>query len=159
MSRFPSIVLVTCGALGGLVAIGCGDVSPSVEIVKTTPTRLDPSRDTADDLHVTVRYQDADGDLGGGVAEIHDCRGADLLTRLSLPHLASQAGVDAEVSIEGELELVVADVGVHETPSSAAKVCRDLEATATAFCVVLVDAAGNRGDGACTVPIEVIAGE
>jgi hypothetical protein len=133
---------------------GCGsdDPAPTVTVMAATPESLAPDDDTRDDLTITVRYADADGDLGTGIAQVHDCRAADLITELPIPAIAP-AQLEGE-HITGTLELHVNDVGaVVET--GVPEVCADLGITDLAgdeavFCVVLVDAAGHEGPGDCT---------
>jgi hypothetical protein len=146
--RITPILLVAAVA-------GCSDdsVTPSVTITNATPETLLPDDDLLDDLTITVRYDDGDGDLGGGIAEIHDCRADGLVTELPIPQIAPSPGDH----ITGTLDLHVNDVGAV---SSAAlpEVCEELGvaelgANEAVFCVILVDAAGNRGAGDCTVPI------
>ena len=140
-----------------LLGAACSDpaAAPTVEILEAAPELLVPDDDAADDLTLVVRYHDGDGDLGEGVAEVIDCRAEGLVTRLALPPIASDEAVANGVPIEGELELLVADVG-RVTPAAAAPAaCAALGvaapvAGAVRFCVVLIDAAGHRGQGACT---------
>ena len=137
----------------GLALAACGsDPAPTVEIVEASPTELDPAMDEKDDLTIVVRYLDEDGDLGGGFAEVHDCRASGVVNRLALPGIASEAAVDEEVRIEGQLRLVVADVGVV-APGAMPDVCDN----ASSFCVVLTDAAGNKSEPACTGAISIAA--
>ena len=65
--------------------------------------------------------------------------------------------IDEMVPIEGQLELVVTDVGEVAPGSSASPVCADLGIGAgeTVFCVVLTDAAGNTGPGDCTPSLTI----
>jgi hypothetical protein len=142
-----------------LVACGGGDPAPSAVIEAYTPESLDPADDRADDLTLTVAYEDGDGDLGGGVATVTDCRTAELATVLELPPIASEEGVEANVPISGTLDLVVADVDVV-TIDVAPAVCAELGAPAlsagqAAFCVVLTDAGGVSGAGDCTGAIAI----
>jgi hypothetical protein len=147
----PSSVSLVAGVLAALVLSGCGDDgAPTVEIVDASPTQLDPSNDTQDDLTIVVRYVDEDGDLGGGVAEVHDCRAAGVVSRLSLPEIASAEAVEEAVQIEGQLSLVVSDVG-EVAPGALPEACE----AANAFCVVLVDSAGNASEAACTSAISI----
>ena len=133
---------------------GAGDLAPSVTVLEVTPDVLDPAVDDADDVAIRVAYRDGDADLGGGRAEIQDCRAADLRTELGLPAIASMAAVEEGVPIEGELTLTVADVGIVVGDATAAAPCELLpEPATTTFCVVLVDAAGNRGGADCTPAI------
>jgi hypothetical protein len=107
----------------------------------------------ADQLTIRVQYRDADGDLGGGVAEVQDCRAESLLTRLPLPPIASQEAVQKGVSIEGELELLVSHVSLVDPESPLPAICVGQDAprrNQTAFCVILVDSAGNRSAIGCT---------
>jgi hypothetical protein len=138
-----------------LAACGDPDVAPSATITATTPDSLAPDDDANDDLTITVRYDDGDGDLGEGIAEVHDCRSGDLITELLIPAIAPDGIVGDHIT--GTLELHVNDVGAIEAPALS-PVCgelgiQDVSATAATFCVVLVDVAGHRGDGDCTPAI------
>lgn len=142
--------------LAALPFAGCSDENPSptVTITAATPDTLRPDDDLLDDLTITVEYADGDGDLGGGAAEVHDCRAGGLVTALLIPKIAPTASVAAKTSITGTLDLHVNDVGALAT-ATLAPACAELGAAAptsteTAFCVILVDAAGHRGDGDCT---------
>lgn len=147
-----------CLAVSLLVGCGDDDPAPTVEIMEVTPESLDPSSDAADDLSIVVRYADSDGDLGGGTADVHDCRAADLVTSMQIPPIASEEAVAEGVAIEGMLELVVADIGDVTVDSAAPPACADLGVEAPSagqavFCVILTDAAGNAGVGDCTDPV------
>jgi len=140
--------------------VGCGGAAPTVEILEVTPEALVASDDAKDDLSVVVRYSDPDGDLGEGVAAIHDCRVDRLVTELAIPRIANADGVDHGVPIEGELTLVLADVGAVTAAAEPPAKCAELGATAPVggaqvFCIVLIDAAGNESEGACTAAILV----
>jgi hypothetical protein len=107
-----------------------------------------------------VKYTDGSGDLGGGRAEVHDCRGASIVTALVIPPIASEEGVSEGVSIEGELNLLVADIGAS-AGGGASSVCTESGAggpsgEALPFCVILVDKGGERSEGACTAPIRIV---
>lgn len=146
MRHLLLIALVTCAACGD------ADPTPTATITAATPETLAPDDDARDDITITVRYDDGDGDLGDGVAEIHDCRADDLITVLPIPAIAP-AGVVGE-HITGTIELHVNDVGAI-TSTALPEVCADLGVdelggAETVFCVILVDAAGNRGAGDCT---------
>lgn len=137
-----------------LVAACSDDPAPLATVEAATPDRLTMSDDGADDLTITVKYEDADGDLGGGVADVFDCRNSALLTSLPIPQIAPDGVVDEMAKITGRLELHVNDVGEASTLALPAE-CSDLgiaaqTATTTVFCIVLVDAAGHRGGGDCT---------
>ncbi len=131
------------------------DPAPHASIKSVTPDALTASDDTLDDLTITLTYDDGDGDLGGGTAEVHDCRSDDLMTELAIPGIAKAKGNH----ITGTLELHVNDIGV-EPAGTLPSACSELGVAAlasgqTVFCVVLVDAAGHRGTGACTQPIAI----
>jgi hypothetical protein len=136
-----------------LAACGSDDPAPTVTVMTATPESLAPDDDTRDDLTITVRYDDADGDLGTGIAQVHDCRADDLITELPIPAIAPPQ-LEGKERITGTLELHVNDVGaVLETGLPG--VCADLGIAELAgdeavFCVVLVDAAGHEGPGDCT---------
>jgi len=113
-----------------------------------------PSDNALDDLVITVEYDDGDGDLGGGVAQVYDCRAEGRRTDLSLPQIAPAVVVEEGRHITRTLELHVNGVGTI-TAAAPPMACRDLGidgvgADAAVFCVVLVDAAGHEGDGDCT---------
>ena len=137
-----------------LVLVGCSDASdtPSVTFKSATPEELVTSDDLLDDVTITVDFDDGDGDLGQGTAEIHDCRADGIVTELPIPAIAPESRVGDHIS--GTLELHVNDVGMITLGTQPA-VCKDLgvaslDATQTVFCVVLVDAKGHRADGDCT---------
>lgn len=153
--------LLVLSALALAVLSGCGGETPTVEIVSASPAQLLASDDAKDDLTILVKYADPDGDLGQGVASIHDCRAEGVVTRLPIPRIANDEAVLQGVAIEGELTLTVADVGSVTPSSSVPGVCADLgvsapEDGAQAFCVVLTDAAGNESEGACTEAIAIL---
>lgn len=144
-----SALLVAC--------TGDEDPAPTATVVTATPDTLHPDDDLLDDLTITIEYADDDGDLGGGTAEVHDCRGDGLVTALAIPAIAAPAAVAARTPITGTLELHVNDVGAL-TAAAAAAACTELDApvptaTETTFCVILVDVAGHRGEGDCTAAI------
>jgi len=135
----------------------CGDVSdaPSATVKTATPDELVTSDDALDDVTITVDFDDGDGDLGLGFAEVHDCRADGIVTELVLPAIAPESRIGEHIS--GTLELHVNDVGAITLGTQPA-LCADLgvkslAADQTVFCVVLVDQKGHRGDGDCTKPI------
>jgi len=137
--------------------VACSDVgnTPEVTVTAATPDTLRPDDDTRDDLTITVDYDDGDGDLGGGIAEVHDCRAEDLITALPIPDIAPDSVIGEHIT--GTLELHVNDVGAI-TSSALPALCADLGVaelgpTETVFCIVLVDAAGHSGSGDCTSSI------
>lgn len=149
--RTSLFVLLATAACGG------GDATPSVSVETATPEALVPSDDTLDDLTITVHYDDGDGDLGGGLAEVQDCRAESLLISLAIPPIAPPDVVKDKTSITGTLDLHVNDVGDFATealPAACADLgVADLAAGQTVFCVTLTDASGHRGDGDCTAAI------
>jgi hypothetical protein len=150
--------MVLLGLLGLLGAACAGDPAPSATIDSVTPDRLIPSDDSLDDLTITLRYDDSDGDLGGGVADVYDCRTDGVMIELAIPPIAA----DKDLHITGTLELHVNDIGALATgvlPQPCADLgVKPLAANDAVFCVVLVDAAGHRGGGDCTKPIELVTG-
>lgn len=139
---------------------GCaGSSAPTVEIIQASPEVLSASDDARDDLTITVRYFDPDGDLGQGTARIVDCRAEGLVTLLPIPRIAGDEAV-GRVPIQGEISLVVSDIGVSPASGAVPPACAELGVEAAtegagAFCVVLVDAAGHESDAACTKTIAV----
>ena len=143
-----------------VLVAACSDAAsePSATVVSAAPDTLYLGDDTRNDLSVVVAYADGDGDLGRGVARVHDCRATDVVTELLLPSIATDEAVGEGVAITGELELRVNDVGDVTLAASAPPVCADLGAPApvagaAVFCVVLVDSAGHEGPGDCTSPL------
>ena len=153
--------ILVASLLLSLSLLGCaGGSVPVVEIVDASPEALSASDDGKDDLTIVARYEDPDGDLGQGIARIFDCRAEGLVTELSIPRIANDEAVAQGAPIEGEMALVVADVGAVAASESVPAACADLGISAPsggaqAFCVVLVDAAGNESEGACTKPISI----
>jgi hypothetical protein len=140
-----------------LLAGACAsdDPAPTVHVVSATPDQLDPANDLTDDVQILVEYNDADGDLGDGVAEIHDCRADALVTALDIPAIAGEDMLGSRIT--GSLELYLNDVGAGAA-SALPAVCDELgvgsvAAGETVFCVVLIDAAGHAGTGDCTTAI------
>jgi hypothetical protein len=146
----------TLAFAAGLALAACtDDPSPRSTITSITPDRVTPADDALDDLTIALRYDDLDGDLGDGVAEVHDCRSDAIMIALAIPPIAAAPGQH----ITGTLELHVNDVAAV-APAAQPAVCHDLGvAPATrdtaVFCVVLVDAAGHRGTGACAPPVAI----
>ena len=140
-----------------LSAAACtDDPAPNATIKSATPDQLTPSDDTQDDLTIQLRYDDHDGDLGGGVADVYDCRAGEVMIELPIPPIAADTGQH----ITGTLELHVNDIGAI-TATTMPKTCADLgvqelAANTAVFCVVLADAAGHRGSGDCTQPIAIV---
>jgi hypothetical protein len=153
MTRLASFAMIALVA-----ACADEDPAPTVTVRSATPDSLTPDDDSLDDLTITIDYRDADGDLGGGTAEIHDCRDA-LVTILDVPAIAPDDIVAGDSGISGTLELHVNDVGATAS-SMLPETCADLgvdemSATHAVFCVILVDAAGHAGDGDCTTAIAI----
>ena len=142
----------------GMLACGDADPAPLATVVEFSPESLDPVDDSADDLTLVVEYVDADGDLGEGRAEVHDCRAEGLVAGFDLPPIASEQAIREGVPIEGSLTIVVADVGAASPDSRPPVACEDLGVGTMAdgeaiFCVLLTDAAGHTGPGDCTGPV------
>jgi hypothetical protein len=155
MNTTLALTLALC-----LPVLGCTGSVPAVEILEATPDTLSSSDDEKDDLTITVRYSDPDGDLGQGVARIFDCRAEGIVTDLPIPRIANDDGVAQGAPIQGDMALVLADVGEVAASEAVPAACADLGVSkpsggAQAFCVVLIDTAGNESDGACTGPITV----
>lgn len=150
--------------LGCLAAAACGETgeAPRATVRTIAPDQLVPDDDDRDDVVITVAYDDGDGDLGGGIAAVHDCRGEHLVTELAIPRIAPDAVVEAGTAISGTLELHVNDVGAIAGPPVLPATCNELGVNTVAsgaavFCVILSDEAGHLGEGDCTHAIEVLA--
>ncbi len=140
--------------------LGCTGPAPTVEILTASPETLSASNDAGDDLTITVRYTDADGDLGLGTARVIDCRAEGLVMILPIPRIAADEAALTGVFIEGEMSLVVSDIDAAPPGGDVPPACAELGVTAPpggarVFCVVLTDAAGHESEGACTGPIAV----
>jgi hypothetical protein len=140
-----------------VAACSSPDPAPSARVMAATPDTIVTSDDTMNDLTIKVAYDDGDGDLGGGTAEVHDCRADELVTSLAIPDIAPPGVVAAKDEITGELDLNIDDIG-DEPAAALPQTCSDLGVAAlasgqTVFCVLLTDAAGHTGAGACTDPI------
>jgi hypothetical protein len=141
-----------------LLAACSDDVAPSASVTAATPDQLTPSNDELDDLTITIAYDDGDGDLGGGIAEVHDCRAAGLVTELPIPDIAPPDVVGKR--IEGTLSLLLTDIGAI-APDAAPELCHELGVdplgpSEAVFCVILVDAAQHAGGGDCTEPVTLL---
>jgi hypothetical protein len=146
-----AILLVLAAA-----AAGCSDdPAPGAAIDSVRPAQLVPSDDAHNDLTLVVRYDDSDGDLGGGTVDLYDCRAAAAMTELAIPEIAPERGQ----RIAGTLELHVNDIGdlaSDDLPAACEELgVRPLASDTAVFCVILVDAAGHRGGGDCTQPIDI----
>lgn len=140
-----------------LLTAACSDddPAPTVHVLSASPDALDPTNDLADDLRIVVEYSDRDGDLGTGIAQVHDCRADALVTELPIPAIAADAMVGSPIS--GTLDLYVNDVGAA-TASTMPSTCSELGVAAlaanrTVFCVVLVDRQQHAGPGDCSEPV------
>ena len=135
-----------------LVACGGPSDSPSASVKSATPDQLVTSDDLLDDVTITVDFDDGDGDLGTGFANVYDCRADGIVTELVLPAIAPEGRVGDHIS--GTLELHVNDVGMLALGTQPA-ICADqgvesLAMDQTVFCVELVDVKGHKGDPDCT---------
>lgn len=150
-------------ALASAAALAaCSDAAPepSATVLEAMPDTLHPGDDARNDLSIRLSYTDGDGDLGHGVARVHDCRAGGLVTEKALPAIASDDAVRDGVPITGELTLLVNDIGPVTPEAAAPPACAALGVAAPTaaeaiFCVVLVDAAGHEGDGDCTAAIAI----
>ncbi|HEY5926958.1 MAG TPA: hypothetical protein VIV11_34965 [Kofleriaceae bacterium] len=154
MRRYLLLIVLVGPFVGACTS---DDPAPTVSVLSASPDELYPNDDLKDDVRIVVEYSDADGDLGEGFAEVHDCRGDELLTVLQIPAIAPQDVVADGTRITGSLELNVTDIGAVAA-STLPAVCDELgiaaqAANETVFCVVLVDAKDHTGPGDCTTPI------
>lgn len=142
---------------GTWAACASDDPAPTVHVLSATPDQIDPADDLHDDVRIQIEYEDADGDLGEGVAEVHDCRDETLTTMLPIPAIAPADVISDGAKITGSMDLYLTDVGAA-TAAALPAVCADLGVKAlganeTRFCVVLVDQKEHAGPGDCTVTI------
>lgn len=144
--------------LFGFAACSEPATEPSATVLSALPETLVLGDDTRNDLAIMIEYADGDGDLGRGIARVHDCRADGVVSELVLPSIASDEAVAEGAAITGQLELRVNDVGVVGAAAAAPAVCAELGAPAPSsgevvFCVVLVDSGGVAGPGDCTTPV------
>ena len=147
----PSI-LVSSSAL----VCGCTSDAPAIEITQVVSQELHVDDDRLDDLVLHVRYEDADGDLGGGQVVVHDCRDAAFVSRFPIDPIATPDAVEAGIAIEGEIVITIADVEMIAPAVKRPELCVTAGAAVGAFCVVIEDAAGNPSNGACTGAITYV---
>jgi hypothetical protein len=153
----PATLLLLLAAAAVLVLGACStDPTPSAEIESATPEQLTASDDALDDLTIALHYDDGDGDLGGGLADIHDCRADGVMIELAIPAIAAERNHH----ISGTLDLHVNDIGDVATtalPAACEKLgVKPLAPGTAVFCVILTDAAGHHGAGDCTGPIDIM---
>jgi hypothetical protein len=141
-----------------LVLTGCSSdpVPPTVSIVSQAPDGLVPGSDDEDDVSLRLAYEDGDGDLGGGIMYVHDCRDAEGEVRLPIPVVAAEEIVEDMQPISGELIALVPDIDAAPADATPAPLCAEQGVTLTAdslvLCVVLEDSAGGRSGVACSDP-------
>jgi hypothetical protein len=139
--------------LGAILTCGCGsEPAPVVEILEVTPDAVVAALDAQNDVTLRLHYSDEDGDLGDGIAEIHDCRVEGLVTRIELPPIANENATSEGVAIEGELSLLVEDISELEpgAPGCAAFGQPAPAEGELTLCAVLIDAAGHASAADCT---------
>ena len=120
--RHALMLAASCFALAA-----CGTDAgpePNVTVKSATPDELVVSNDLLDDVTITVEYDDGDGDLGEGLALVHDCRGDGLVTELVLPAIAPDDVVADGTHITGTLEPPRQRRGPDRARSTADRVCR-----------------------------------
>lgn len=136
------------------VSIACStETDPAARIVDVASELLVVDDDAANDLRLTIAYEDPDGDLGEGELLVFDCRSARASRSLPIPGIT----VDPEpgVTITGELEVVVPDIGDVAAGEAPPDPCAKEGAGEGVFCFVLRDRAGNESDVVCTDPIPI----
>jgi hypothetical protein len=163
MTRLAVITGFVCAIV--LISVACGsDAEPSgelrIELVSYSPDQLLASDDAKDDLALVVHYDDPDADLGGGTAEVQDCRAAALASVLDLPAIASEAAIAAKAPISGELTLHVEDIGAISEAAALPELCTKGKASTpgegeAVFCLRLVDTGGHVSNVVCTGAIAV----
>jgi hypothetical protein len=151
-------------ALMMIVLAGCAPSEiPEVEVLGLGPESLDLHSDADNDATIALRYSDGNGDLGGGVARLTDCRGGNVVIELALPPIANDDAVDEQVAIEGEIQLLVNDV--IPVAQQGASACADLQDAVVpaegeiSYCVELRDSAGNVSEPDCSPAIAIISDE
>ena len=143
-----------------LVLAGCAsdDPAPTVTVLSVSPDNINPLDDLTDDVRILIEYEDRDGDLGDGFAQVHDCRDEQLVTELPIPAIAPMDVIGEP--IRGSMDLHLTDIGAG-TSAALPALCDELgvsfAAGETVFCVVLVDAKDHEGPGDCTTPVTVYA--
>lgn len=139
-----------------LLLTGCSSEPqpPTVSIISQAPAAIVVGNDDEDDVSLRLAYEDGDGDLGGGVMYVHDCRDATSEIQFPIPVVASPEIVEEMQPISGELIALVPDIGAASSDATAPALCDELGVTLTpdelVLCVMLEDSAGGRSDGACS---------
>lgn len=147
--------------IGVLVFLGCSadPIAPTVSVVSQAPSSLTLGVDEEDDVSLRLGYEDGDGDIGGGVVHVHDCRDSSLSLDLPIPVVASPEIVEQKQKLTGELIALIPDISAAsgQTPPS---LCAELGVSAASdelvLCVTIEDSAGQSSDGACSAPFQLV---
>jgi hypothetical protein len=146
-----------------LLALGCGSdpVAPEVSIVAQAPSSLVLGVDEEDDVSLRLGYEDGDGDLGGGVVHIYDCREEGASIALPIPEVASPEAVEDRTPISGELLALVPDIATASSDAEPAALCQEQGVSVAAgelvMCVTLEDAAAQQSVPTCSAPFSLAA--
>ncbi len=144
--------------LGCWFVMGCSadPIPPTVSIVSQAPAQLVVGDDDEDDLSLRLGYEDGDGDLGGGVVHVYDCRDGSATLDLPIGEVASPEIVEEKQPITGELIALIPDISAAPADAAPPPVCTELGAVPSdgelLVCVTIEDAAGQLSDGACSAP-------
>jgi hypothetical protein len=142
--------------LGVAWLLGCGadPVPPTVSIISQAPSTIVLGVDDEDDVSLRLAYEDGDGDIGGGVVHVHDCRDSDGLLELPIPTVASPEIVEQQQSITGELIALVPDISAAPSGATPANMCSELGVVLAddelIFCIVIEDNAKQQSTGVCS---------
>ncbi len=143
----------------GLLGCGTDPVAPTVSIIAQAPSSLVVGLDEQDDVSLRLAYEDGDGDLGGGILIIRDCRDARTALELPIPPIAAPEEVEDARPISGELLALVPDIAVAAPGATPSAVCQAMGVLASTeelvLCVELIDDAGQKSNRACSAPFAV----
>ncbi len=163
MPDFPLVNRLCLLLAVGTAACGADPAPPSLSIIAQAPEMLTIGSDTEDDVTLRLGYEDEDGDVGGGVIFIVDCRDDSRVIEAPIPTVASAEVVENEQPLSGELIALVPDIPSVADDATPAALCNELDVVATegelVMCARMQDSAGNESNGACSAPFTLITQE
>ena len=119
------------------------EATPNIEFVSISPTSV---TEFQDEVIVTIKYRDGDGDLGENTPDVKNLFVTDSRNNVEYSFRVQQlAPSDSDINIEGQLEInlkTLSVVGVGDSESAI-------------FDVYIVDRAGNQSNSISTLAITV----
>lgn len=131
------------------VLIGCKkedivfEPTPNIEFVSISPTSV---AEFQDEVIVTIKYRDGDGDLGENTPNVKNLFVTDSRNNVEYSYRVQQlAPSEADINIEGQLEINLKTLSVVGTGDSES----------ATFIIYIVDRAGNESNSITTSAITV----